>query len=73
LKSLGKIIAQIPARAGSKRVKAKNLRLIAGEPLLSYSASAAVASSFIEDVYVNSDSAEMLSLGESLGAKKIST
>jgi len=70
LKTLGKIIAQIPARAGSKRVKSKNLRLIAGAPLLSYSVSAAVASSFISDVYVNSDSAEMLALGESLGAKK---
>jgi CMP-N-acetylneuraminic acid synthetase len=70
VKELGKIIAQIPARAGSKRVKAKNLRFIAGQPLLAYSVNAAIASSYISEVYVNSDSEDMLALGESLGAKK---
>jgi CMP-N-acetylneuraminic acid synthetase len=70
MRDLGKIIAQIPARAGSKRVKAKNLRLIAGEPLLSYSVKSAVASALISEVYVNSDSDDMLALGETLGAFK---
>ena len=65
---LGKVCIQIPARAGSKRVKAKNLRLIDGKPMLQYAVEAAVASE-VGDVYVNSDSQDMLLLGEILGAK----
>ena len=65
---LGKVCIQIPARAGSKRVKAKNLRLIDGKPMLQYAVEAALASE-VGDVYVNSDSQDMLLLGEILGAK----
>ena len=36
-----KIIALIPARSGSKRVKDKNIRLLGGIPLLNYSIRAA--------------------------------
>ncbi len=67
MRELGKVVAQIPARAGSKRVKAKNLRLIAGMPLLSYSILAAKNAVSIESVYVNSDSTNMLELAESMG------
>ena len=31
-----RIVAEIPARAGSKRVKNKNLRLLNGKPMISY-------------------------------------
>lgn len=67
MRKLGKVIAQIPARAGSKRVKAKNLRMIAGRPLLSYSVSAAKHAKSIETVYVNSDSEDMLQLARDMG------
>lgn len=33
MRDLGKVVVNIPARAGSKRVKAKNLRDLCGEPL----------------------------------------
>lgn len=69
MRELGKVIAQIPARAGSKRVKAKNLRYIAGKPLLSYSIAAAKDVASIQSVYVNSDSDDMLKLGEIMGIK----
>jgi len=69
MKSLGKIIAHIPARAGSKRVKAKNLRLINGKPLLSYSIECALESNVFDEIYVNSDSDDMLSLAKHHGIK----
>lgn len=69
MRDLGKIVVMIPARAGSKRVKAKNLRIIAGKPLLSYSVSTACSVADVSDVYVNSDSDAMLRLGEMYGAR----
>ena len=66
MRDLGKICFQIPARAGSKRVKAKNLRLINGEPMLYYAVAAAKEAA-IGTVYVNSDSNEILALATALG------
>ncbi|MDC6460009.1 hypothetical protein PQY66_06685 [Luminiphilus sp.] len=67
MRDLGKVVAFIPARAGSKRVKAKNLRDLCGQPLLAYSIKAAKACFNHADIYVNSDSAAMLQLGLDLG------
>jgi len=69
MKETGSIILHIPARAGSKRVKTKNLRYIAGEPLLAYTVKAALQSVYRENVYVNTDSEVMARLAEELGAK----
>ena len=68
MKDLGRICIQIPARAGSKRVKSKNLRLINGKPMLQYAVEAALEAS-VGEVYVNSDSNDMLELGRQLGAR----
>jgi CMP-N-acetylneuraminic acid synthetase len=51
-----KIIGEIPARLGSKRVKQKNLRLIYGKPLISYAINAAKQATTLSEVYVNSES-----------------
>ena len=51
-----KIIALIPARLGSIRVKAKCLRLIGEKPLIYYSIDALKGCSIFSDIYVNSDS-----------------
>ena len=69
MRDLGRVVAHIPARAGSKRVKAKNLRYIDGKPLLAYSVECAIAADVCDEVYVNSDSEDMIALAESLGAK----
>lgn len=50
------IIAVVPARIGSVRVKAKSLRLLAGKPLIYYVIKALKECSIINDIYVNSDS-----------------
>jgi CMP-N-acetylneuraminic acid synthetase len=39
-----KIIAIIPARGGSKGIPRKNIRLLAGKPLIAYSIEAALES-----------------------------
>lgn len=50
-----KIIAEIPARAGSQRVKNKNLRFLNNKPMISYTIHAARKSKLINDVYVNTE------------------
>jgi len=50
-----KIIATIPARYGSKRVKNKNLRLMDGKPLVYYAINAAKQAKTIDEIYVNTE------------------
>lgn len=63
-----KIVALIPARAGSKGVKRKNLQKIAGLPLVNISINLAKTSPYIENVYVSSDSDEILKISRNSGA-----
>jgi CMP-N-acetylneuraminic acid synthetase len=69
MKDLGKVVIHIPARAGSKRVKTKNLRYIAGEPLLAYTVKAALQSKYKDQVYVNTESGVIAALAKELGAR----
>ena len=69
MRDLGRIVGHIPARAGSKRVRSKNLRYLAGEPLLAYSVRAALRCPSLTDVVVNTDGSELAALAEQLGAK----
>lgn len=63
------IVAEIPARAGSERIKNKNLRLLNGKPLISYAIEAAKRSTLLTDIYVNSDSDEIGSYAKTQGVK----
>ena len=51
-----KVIAMIPARLGSKRVKNKNLRLLGNKPLISHVIETAKDSNIFDDIYINSES-----------------
>lgn len=62
-----KMIAHIPARGGSKRVPGKNLRNLAGQPLLAYTVKATLSCKELSSVYVNTDSDEIALLAEKLG------
>lgn len=59
----------IPARAGSKRVKDKNIRNCAGKPLIAWSIEAALNSSLVNRVIVSTDSAEIAAVAEFHGAE----
>ena len=61
-------IALIPARGGSKRVVGKNIRELAGHPLIAYTISAALDSGCFEKVLVSSDDTETLEIAHRYGA-----
>ena len=50
------IVALIPARAGSKRIPDKNIRPLAGHPLIAYTISSALQSQVFSAVIVSTDS-----------------
>ncbi len=63
------IVALIPARAGSKSVPGKNIRLLHGHPLLAYSIVAAIQTPLIDRVIVSTDSIEYAELSRTYGAE----
>lgn len=68
-KSNPSIIALIPARAGSKRVQGKNIRPLAGHPLIAYTICAAKQSGVFSDILVSTDSEEYAEIARSYGAE----
>lgn len=57
-----KIIAIIPARGGSKGVAKKNIRLLAGRPLIHYTINAAQHSKYITNIIVSTDDEEIIGI-----------
>ena len=64
-----KIAAIIPARAGSKEIPNKNIRIVNGHPLVYYAIHNALSSKYITDVIVTTDSPEVRIIAEQLGAE----
>jgi len=63
------VIALIPARAGSKRVRGKNIRPLAGYPLIAYTICAAKQSGIFADILVSTDSEEYAEIARQYGAE----
>lgn len=61
-------LAVIPARGGSKRIPNKNLRPLAGRPLLTYTVHAALASGVFHRVVVTTDSVRIAQVARGCGA-----
>jgi CMP-N-acetylneuraminic acid synthetase len=62
-------IAIIPARGGSKRVPGKNIRPLAGKPLIAYTIEAALESKLFHRVVVSTDSEEIAAVARTNGAE----
>jgi len=62
------IVGLIPARAGSKRVKNKNIKPLAGHPVLAYTIAAARESGIFGDVIVSTDSEQFVEIARHYGA-----
>lgn len=63
-----KIIAMIPARAGSKGIKDKNIKNLCGKPLLAYSIEVALQCDYIDEVFVSTDSTVIQETAQHYGA-----
>ena len=63
-----RVLALVPARAGSKGLPGKNIRPLLGKPLLAWPIEAARASRYVDRVVISTDSAEFAALAQAAGA-----
>ena len=64
-----KIVALIPARSGSKGIVNKNVRFLAGKPLILHAIHHALKSKLISQTYVSSDSSVVREIALEAGVK----
>jgi CMP-N,N'-diacetyllegionaminic acid synthase len=64
-----RVLGLVPARSGSKGIVGKNLRTLAGRPLLAYTFDAARESQRIDRLVLSTDSEEIAEAGRELGAE----
>lgn len=62
-----KILGLIPARGGSKGVPKKNIKMLAGKPLLQYTSEVALKSKLLSKVVLSSDDEEIIEVGKRIG------
>jgi CMP-N,N'-diacetyllegionaminic acid synthase len=62
-------VAFVPARSGSERVPGKNVRMLAGHPLLAYAIETALQAGVFERVVVSTDSEEIADVARWYGAE----
>lgn len=63
------VLALIPARGGSKSIPRKNIRPLAGHPLIAYSIAAGRAAAYVSRVIVSSDDPEIAEVSRRYGAE----
>lgn len=64
-----RVVAIIPARGGSKGLPGKNVRPLAGKPLIAYSIEAAKASPHVDRVIVSTDDPHIAAVAKRWGAE----
>ncbi len=69
IKNSPTVVALIPARSGSKRVTGKNVRLLNGHPLVSYTIAAARLSGVFAAIVVSTDSEGYADIAKKYGAE----
>jgi len=63
----GQTLAIIPARGGSKRVPRKNIREIAGRPLIAHTIDDAIAATNVDKAIVSTEDEEIAAVAEDYG------
>lgn len=69
MKNKKSILAIIPARAGSKGIKDKNIIDLNGKPLIAYSIESGLKSKYIDKVVVSTDGEEIARVAREYGAE----
>jgi CMP-N,N'-diacetyllegionaminic acid synthase len=64
-----KVLGIIPARGGSRQAPGKNIRLLAGKPLIAYTIEAALHSTSVERLIVSTDDKKIAQVAQKLGAE----
>lgn len=64
-----RVIAMIPARGGSVSIPKKNIKPLAGRPLIDWVIKPAIASGIFTEIYVSTDDAQIAKIAEECGAK----
>lgn len=64
-----RVLAVIPARGGSKGVPRKNVRMLAGKPLIVWTIEAAQRAQTLDRIVVSTDDPEIASVARSAGAQ----
>ena len=64
-----KVVAFLPVKGTSSRVQNKNMRIFNGEPLFVFTLRKLLKCDFIDEVYLDSEDAEILEIGKRLGAR----
>ncbi|HBG48206.1 MAG TPA: acylneuraminate cytidylyltransferase [Cyanobacteria bacterium UBA9971] len=65
------ILGIIPARGGSKRTPRKNIKMIAGKPLIAHTIEAGLKSKLVNRVVVSTEDAEIAQIALSFGAEVV--
>jgi pseudaminic acid CMP-transferase len=68
MKQMGKQLAIITARGGSKRIPGKNIKEFCGKPILYYSIEAAKESGIFDEIMVSTDDETIAELAKKAGA-----
>ncbi len=66
-----RVVAVIPARGGSKGIPKKNIKLLAGKPLIAYNIEAAKSAKTVQRVIVSTDDPEIELVAHQSGAEVI--
>jgi CMP-N,N'-diacetyllegionaminic acid synthase len=62
-----RVLAVIPARGGSKRIPRKNIRNLAGKPLIAWTIDEALKSRYIDQMIVSSEDEEIMQVAHAWG------
>lgn len=64
-----RVLAIVPARGGSKGLPGKNIRPLAGKPLIGWTLESAKNSKYLDEIFVSTDSQIIADVAESFGVK----
>ena len=68
---MAKVVSIIPARGGSKGISKKNIKPLAGKPLLAHTIEASINSGAVDRTIVSTDSEEIAEVSRKYGAEVI--